>query len=57
MTHKNVDAQALRFARVPVALQLYRNGGHAFGVRKQGTDSDRWPQDALAWLKRIGMLP
>lgn len=51
-----VYAQALKYAGVPVRLQLYQHGGHAFGVRKQGTDSDRWPQDALSWLKSIGML-
>ena len=55
--YSTVYAAALKKAGIPVTLKLYEKGGHAFGVRKQGTDSDRWPQDALAWLKQIKMLP
>ncbi|MBB5207995.1 alpha/beta hydrolase [Chiayiivirga flava] len=51
-----VYERELRKAGGDVTLKLYENGGHAFGVRKQGTDSDRWTDDALAWLKNIGML-
>lgn len=51
-----VYERELRKAGGDVTLKLYENGGHAFGVRKQGTDSDRWTNDALAWLKNIGML-
>jgi acetyl esterase/lipase len=51
-----VYARELRKAGVSVTLNLYENGGHAFGVRKQGADSDRWTDDALAWMKTIGVL-
>jgi acetyl esterase/lipase len=51
-----VYERELRNAGVDVTLNRYENGGHAFGVRKQGTDSDRWTDDASAWLKKIGML-
>lgn len=34
-------------------MHMYKNGGHGFGMRKQGTDSDKWPDDFLAWLKRL----
>lgn len=47
---------ALRQAGVPVELIIYETGGHAFGVRKQGKDSDRWTEDAIQWLRRIGVL-
>lgn len=54
--YSEVYARALKKAGIPVKLKLYRHGGHAFGVRKQGTDSDRWTQDTLSWLKQIKML-
>ena len=54
--YSQVYARELRKARVPVRLELYEDGGHAFGVRKQGKATDRWMGDALAWLHGIGML-
>ncbi|MCB1566649.1 MAG: alpha/beta hydrolase [Xanthomonadales bacterium] len=51
-----VYERELKKAGVDVTLKLYENGGHAFGVRRQGTDSDRWTDDALAWLRKIGVL-
>ena len=51
-----VYERELRKAGVDVTLNLYENGGHAFGVKRQGTDSDRWTEDALAWLRKIGIL-
>ena len=54
--YSEVYAAALKKAGNPVTLKLYRQGGHAFGVRKQGKDSDRWMNDALTWLKQIKML-
>jgi acetyl esterase/lipase len=51
-----VYERELRKAGVDVTLNVYENGGHAFGVKRQGTDSDRWTDDALTWLRRIGIL-
>lgn len=51
-----VYERELKKAGADVELLLYDTGGHAFGVRKQGKDTDRWPDDALQWLARIGML-
>jgi acetyl esterase/lipase len=51
-----IYAKALQKAGQPVTLKLYETGGHAFGVNRQGTDSDRWPEEALAWLKKVKML-
>lgn len=47
---------ALKQAGAPVELIVYETGGHAFGVRKQGKDSDRWMEDAVQWLRRIDVL-
>lgn len=43
-------------AGVNVKLILYKTGGHAFGVKKQGKDTDRWTVDALEWLNDIQVL-
>lgn len=31
-------------------VHIYSSGGHGFGTRKQGTDSDRWVDDFEHWL-------
>lgn len=46
----------LRQAGVDVKLIVYETGGHAFGVREQGKDTDRWTEDALRWLREIEAL-
>src|SRR3546814_3632873 len=52
--YSEVYARELRNAGVDVTLNIYETGGHAFGVSKQGTDTDRWMDDALEWLKKKG---
>lgn len=54
--YSEVYARELGKAGAPVKLIVYENGGHAFGVRKQGADSDRWTEDALLWLRNIEVL-
>lgn len=54
--YSQVYERALKNAGVNVELMLYKSDGHAFGVRKQGKDSDRWTDDALRWLDAIGVL-
>lgn len=51
-----VYERELKKAGVDVELIVYETGGHAFGVRKQGKDTDRWTQDALRWLREIEIL-
>lgn len=51
-----VYERELKKAGVQVKLNIYKNGGHAFGVSKSGKDTDRWTEDAIAWLKEINML-
>jgi acetyl esterase/lipase len=43
-------AEACHRASVPVELHIYQNGGHGFGSRTQGTQSDRWFDDFDAWF-------
>ncbi|MFL5785842.1 MAG: alpha/beta hydrolase [Bacteriovoracaceae bacterium] len=54
--YSEVYARELKKAGVPVKLILYKTGGHAFGVKKQGKDTDRWTNDAVSWLKEIKVL-
>lgn len=54
--YSEVYAAALKKAHLDVTLKLYQHGGHAFGVRKQGTDCDGWTQDTLNWLKQKKFL-
>lgn len=54
--YSEVYERALKAAGVDVTLRLYESGGHAFGVRRQDKDSDRWTGDAIEWLRRIGIL-
>jgi len=54
--YSKVYEKALRNAGLDVTLNAYSTGGHAFGVRKSGKDTDRWMDDALAWLKKKGFL-
>lgn len=49
--YSQVYAAALQKAGLDVTLNLYQSGGHAFGVHKQGKDTDRWTDDALQWLR------
>ena len=54
--YSEVYERELKRVGANVKLLTYENGGHAFGVKKQGKDSDRWTADALAWLRDVGML-
>jgi acetyl esterase/lipase len=40
----------------PVEFHLYGAGGHGFGMRKQGTTSDLWWPQLLAWMRMRGQL-
>ncbi len=48
-------AEACHAAKVPVTLHLYGNGRHGFGGKVQGTLSDRWMDDFVAWLPTVGL--
>ena len=54
--YSEVYERELKKVGVNVKLIIYKTGGHAFGVKKQGKDTDRWTVDALGWLKKIKIL-
>jgi acetyl esterase/lipase len=39
-----------------VEFHLYGEGDHGFGMRKQGTTSDLWFDEFLAWMRMRGLL-
>ncbi|HEY2177807.1 MAG TPA: alpha/beta hydrolase [Caulobacteraceae bacterium] len=47
--------QAWRAAHRPVELHVYAKGGHGFGLRHQGTTSDKWIDEFYAWLAAQGL--
>jgi len=48
---------ALKDAGVPVEMHLYRDGGHAFGLRRTNDPITEWPQLVERWFRTIGLLP
>jgi acetyl esterase/lipase len=46
---------ALLAAGIKPELHEFNAGGHGFGMKKQGTDSDRWVELFYQWLKRQGL--
>jgi acetyl esterase/lipase len=46
---------ALKNAKVPAELHIYSEGGHGYGLRKNGLPVHYWPGLVEAWLKTIKM--
>jgi acetyl esterase/lipase len=49
--------EALKKNGVATELKLYEKGGHGFGLGRKGTDSVQWPDDFIAWLKGLEIIP
>jgi acetyl esterase/lipase len=47
---------ALVAAGQPPETHVYAKGGHGFGTKHQGTDSDHWIDDYAHWLRSLGMV-
>jgi acetyl esterase/lipase len=43
--------EAWRAAGKDAELHIYAHGKHGFGMRAQGTSSDRWAEDFYSWLR------
>ncbi|MDA8377460.1 MAG: alpha/beta hydrolase [Planctomycetia bacterium] len=41
---------------VPAELVEFKHGKHGFGLGAKGTDSTRWPQDCVRWLKKMNFI-
>jgi hypothetical protein len=37
-------------------LHVFAKGGHGFGMNKQNTASDHWPETFAWWLDSLGWL-
>src|ERR1017187_1694499 len=46
---------ALKDKGVAAELHIYPNGGHGFGLAKNGGTESTWPESCVKWLKQIGM--
>lgn len=44
---------ALQKSGVPAELHIYKEGGHGYGLGREGTDSMNWPQACAAWLRNV----
>ena len=49
--------QALEKHNVPTVLKLYANGGHGFGLGREGIDSKNWSVDFIHWLTLRKVIP
>ena len=47
---------ALVAAGAKPETHVYAKGGHGFGMKHQGTDSDRWIDDFQHWLQERGVI-
>jgi acetyl esterase/lipase len=47
---------ALVAAGQPPETHVYAKGGHGFGMKKQGADSDHWIDDYARWLRAHGVI-
>jgi acetyl esterase/lipase len=54
--YSEVYVRELKKAGISVKFKRYKRGGHAFGVRAGGVDSDRWVEASIRWMKGIGVL-
>lgn len=50
----NAFYAALRAAGAKPEVHIYSRGGHGFGMKRQGTTSDRWIDDFYAWMQAGG---
>lgn len=49
-------ALALKRARVPTEVHIYREGGHGFGARTTGIPTGGWKERCADWLGSLGFL-
>lgn len=53
----NAFYSALRASGSRPEAHIYSAGGHGFGMKHQGTTSDRWFDDFYAWMQAQGFAP
>ena len=53
----NAFYSALQASGDKPEVHVYSAGGHGFGMKHQGTTSDRWIDDFYAWMQAEGFAP
>ena len=48
---------ALKNAKVPAELHIYAEGGHGYGLRRNGLPVIDWPRLVETWMQTIHVLP
>ena len=51
-----IYCSALRKAKVPAELHLYRVGSHGYGLRRTDKIVTTWPERAQEWMQSLGVL-
>lgn len=47
---------ALKEARTPAEMHIFKRGGHGFGIRDTKGPNERWPDLCADWMREIGVL-
>ena len=47
---------ALKEAKTPVEMHVFKRGGHGFGIRDTKGPNEKWPELCADWLREIGVL-
>lgn len=47
---------AMKKFNIPAEIHIFQEGGHGFGITKQGLPSDEWPDMFFNWLKAIKIV-
>lgn len=48
---------ALKAAGIKPEVHVFATGGHGFGIKRQGTSSDHWPEEFRDWLVAQKIVP
>ncbi|MGW8316133.1 MAG: alpha/beta hydrolase [Bacteroidales bacterium] len=55
-SHSMAFYQALKQHGIHAEMHIFQQGGHGFGITKQGLPSDRWPELFYDWLESGGIV-
>lgn len=56
ITNSQMFYDALQAKGVPAELHVYEHGGHGFGLRRTGADSQEWPSALEPWMRKNGFM-
>lgn len=47
---------ALKQAKTPVEMHIFKRGGHGFGIRDTKGPNEKWPDLCADWLRELGVV-